>query len=119
MKRTGNLYEQVITFENLLGAAYRARRGKRLRPDVAAFHFDLESQLLGLRDELAAKTYQPGAYRAFYIQDPKKRLISAAPYRDRVVHHALCTVIEPVFERGFIYDSYANRVGKGTHAALD
>jgi retron-type reverse transcriptase len=119
LKRAGRLYERVIAFENLLRGAYRARRGKRLRPDVAAFHFDLEAHLLGLRDDLAAKSYQPGAYRAFYIHDPKKRLISAAPYRDRVVHHALCAVIEPVFERGFIYDSYANRLGKGTHAALD
>jgi hypothetical protein len=86
---------------------------------VAAFHFNLEGELLTLRDELISKTYQPGPYRAFTIRDPKKRLISAAPYRDRVVHHALCRVIEPVFERGFIFSSYANRVGKGTHAALD
>jgi retron-type reverse transcriptase len=63
--------------------------------------------------------YQPGAYHSFHIHDPKKRLISAAPFRDRVVHHALCNLIEPVFERSFIYDSYANRVGKGTHKALD
>ena len=119
MKRYGNLYPAIIDFENLLEAAYRARRGKRYRPDVAAFHFHQEEELLRLREELASKTYQPGAYRAFYIRDPKRRLISAAPYRDRVVHHALCRVIEPVFERGFIFSSYANRVGKGTHAALD
>jgi len=119
MKRYGNLYPAIIDFENLLEAAYRARRGKRYRPDVARFHFNQESELLHLREELAAKTYQPGTYRAFYINDPKRRLISAAPYRDRVVHHALCRVIEPLFERGFIFDCYANRVGKGTHAALD
>ncbi len=64
-------------------------------------------------------SYKPGAYRSFYIRDPKRRLISAAPFRDRVVHHALCNVIGPLFERTFIGDSYANRVGKGTHAALD
>lgn len=119
MKRVGGLYEQVCAFENLYTAALRARRGKRYRPDVAAFHFHLEAELLGLRKDLQSKTYRPGAYRAFYIQDPKRRLISAAPYRDRVVHHALCRVIEPVFERGFIHASYANRVHKGTHAALD
>jgi retron-type reverse transcriptase len=119
MKRVGGLYEQVCAFANMYVAALRARRGKRYRPDVAAFHFHLEAELLKLRDELRNKTYQPGAYRAFYIQDPKRRLISAAPYRDRVVHHALCHVIEPVFERRFIHASYANRVGKGTHAALD
>jgi retron-type reverse transcriptase len=119
MKRYGNLYPAIIGFENLFAAAYRARRGKRYRPDVAAFHFHLETGILTLRDELVTQTYQPGAYRAFYIHDPKRRLISAAPYRDRVVHHALCRVIEPIFERGFIFDSYANRLGKGTHAALD
>lgn len=68
---------------------------------------------------LLAKSYQPGPYASFYIHEPKRRLISAAPFRDRVVHHALCNVIEPIFERSFIDDSYANRVGKGTHRALD
>jgi len=72
-----------------------------------------------LRQELVGKTYAPGSYYSFYIHEPKRRLISAAPFRDRVVHHALCNVIEPIFERSFIHDSYANRVGKGTHRALD
>jgi retron-type reverse transcriptase len=119
VKRIGGLYEQVWAFENLLAAARQARRGKRNRADVAAFHFRLEEELFRLQGELRGKTYQPGAYRAFYIRDPKRRLISAAPYRDRVVHHALCRVIEPVFEPGFIFASYANRAGKGTHRALD
>jgi retron-type reverse transcriptase len=119
MNRTGNLYPRIWDFENLLAAAHRARRGKKNRPDVAAFHFHQEAELFRLQEELRAKTYQPGPYRAFYIRDPKRRLISAAPYRDRVVHHALCQMIEPVFDRGFIHTSYANRAGKGTHAALD
>jgi hypothetical protein len=119
MKRIGNLYLRIWDFENLLEAARRARRGKRSRPDVAAFHFGLEGQLFSLQEELQAKSYTPGPYRAFYIRDPKRRLISAAPYRDRVVHHALCQVIEPIFERGFIHTSFANRVNKGTHAALE
>lgn len=119
VKRARDLYERMCSFENLLSAAYRARRGKRWRPDVLAFHFDLERRLLELQAQLLSKSYAPGAYRAFWIVDPKRRLISAAPYRDRIVHHALCQVIEPVFERGFIHDSYANRVGKGTHRALD
>jgi hypothetical protein len=63
--------------------------------------------------------YRPGPYHSFYIHEPKQRLISAAPFRDRVVHHALCNIIEPIFERSFIHDSYANRAGKGTHRALD
>jgi retron-type reverse transcriptase len=68
---------------------------------------------------LRSQTYAPGPYRTFTIRDPKVRLISAAPYRDRVVHHALCAVLEPIFEQTFIFDSYACRPGKGTHAAVD
>jgi len=72
-----------------------------------------------LEQELREQTYQPGKYSNFYIHEPKKRLISAAPFRDRVIHHALCNVTQPHFERLFIADSYANRVGKGTHRAID
>jgi len=119
MKRVGNLYGRLCSFENLYLAACRARRGKRRRPDVAAFHCELEGELVSLQEELQSKSYRPGPYRAFRIRDPKPRLISAAAYRDRVVHHALCQVIEPIFDKGFIFDSYANRLGKGTHKALD
>ncbi len=119
MKRYDNLYDEVTGFENLWLAYRRAARGKRGQPAVAAFEFNLEDELFRLQDELIAQTYRPGPYTSFYIRDPKRRLISAAPFRDRVVHHALCNVIEPIFERTFIGDSYANRTGKGTHAALD
>jgi retron-type reverse transcriptase len=85
---------------------------------VASFEFNQEAELLRLQDELLAERWQPGAYQSFFIHDPKRRLISAAPLRDRVVQHALCNLIEPVWERRFIFDSYANRVGKGTHRAL-
>src|SRR5690606_4717550 len=111
-KTVKHLYEKICSFDNLLVAAKKARKGKRYLPDVAAFHVRLEENLLALQEELRQQTYQPGEYRAFFIHDPKKRLISAAPYRDRVVHHALCNIIEPIFERGFIHDSYANRKGK-------
>lgn len=86
---------------------------------MAAFEHHLEENLLALQRELQAKTYRPGAYVSFTIHEPKRRLISAAPFRDRVVHHALCNVIEPIFERTFISDSYANQMGKGTHRALN
>lgn len=118
MKRIGNLYGQITTFENLLAAARQAQRGKRFRDNVLAFNFHLEAELFRLQEELWTKTYCPGPYRTFEIYEPKPRLISAAPYRDRVVHHALCNVIVPIFERTFIADSYANRVGFGTHRAL-
>ncbi len=118
MKRYGNLYPQIITFENLLLAARKAQKGKKFQDNVLGFNYNLERELLQLQQELSSKTYQPGAYRTFTIQEPKTRLISAAPYRDRVVHHALCNIIVPIFERTFIQDSYANRVGYGTHRAL-
>ena len=110
---------RVFDWENLQTAYRKASRGKRGHPNVAAFEYRLEDNLLQLQHELETKTYEPGEYHSFYIHDPKKRLISAAPFRDRVVHHALCNIIEPIFERTFIFDSYANRIGKGTHKALD
>jgi retron-type reverse transcriptase len=119
MKRYGYLWPQVIDFDNLLRAAEKASKGKRFEPAVVAFHFDLEHQLWRLHDELAARTYRPGAYRTFYLYEPKKRQISAAPYRDRVVHHALTNVLAPLFEPSFSPDSYACRPSKGTHAAVD
>ncbi len=118
MKRYGNLWFQVIDFENLLQGARQAQRGKRFRENVLAFNYSLEQELERLKTELELKTYQPGAYKTFEIVEPKRRMISAAPYRDRVVHHALCNIILPIFEHTFIADSYANRVGFGTHRAL-
>ena len=118
-KRFFNLSPQVSALLNLWQAWKDAARGKRSNPNVASFEYDLEHNLLTLQRELETQTWQPGAYYSFYILDPKRRLISAAPFRDRVVHHALCNIIEPLFERTFIGDSYANRVGKGTHRALD
>lgn len=119
MKTHKNLYPRVWDFENLLMAAKLAQRGKRREPDVYAFNAEIERNLLRLQRELQDRTWKPGAYRDFYVYEPKKRLVSAAPYEDRVVHHALCRVLEPIWERMFIYDSYACRVGKGTHAAAD
>ena len=105
-----NLYEKISTYENLFLAFKKAARGKRGLPSVAEFAFDEDDNLFQLQEELQSKTYQPGPYHSFYIRDPKRRLVSAAPFRDRVVHHALCNVIEPIFERTFIGDSYANRI---------
>jgi retron-type reverse transcriptase len=114
-----NLFPQIAGFANLYAAWQKARRGKRRRPNVAAFELHLESNLLRLEHELLAGTYQPGRYRSFYIREPKRRKISAAPFRDRVVHHALVRVIEPIWEARFSQASYACRVGKGTHRAAD
>jgi RNA-directed DNA polymerase len=112
------LFARICSFENLFLAYRKARKGKRSKAQVAAFEFNQEEELLNLQQELLSNTWTPGAYHSFYIHDPKRRLISAAPFRDRVVHHALCRVIEPVWERRFIADSYANRKNKGTHRAI-
>ncbi|MFN8441251.1 MAG: reverse transcriptase/maturase family protein [Caldilineaceae bacterium] len=114
-----NLYYQVVHWDNLLLAWCQARKGKRSRSAAASFELEAAEHLLQLQDELIAKSYRHGNYHNFVIHEPKQRLISAAPFADRIVHHALCNVIEPIFERCFIHDSYANRKGKGTHAALD
>jgi len=118
MKTHDGLYPKICSFENLWKAARKAQRGKRFKDNVASFNFHLEHELFRIQEELLSQTYQPGEYHEFAIYEPKKRMISAAPYRDRVVHHALCNVIEPIFERTFIFDSYACRVGKGTHRAV-
>jgi retron-type reverse transcriptase len=118
VKRYGNLWPQITAWDNLLLAARLAQKGKRFRDNVLAFNYNLERELLQLQAELQQKSYRPGTYRTFEIYDPKPRLISAAPYCDRVVHHALCNIIIPPIERSFIADTYANRSGYGTHRAL-
>jgi hypothetical protein len=84
-----NLYPQVIDFGNLMDSWHKARRGKRYQTNVAAFQQRLDQELVGLQRELTAETWEPGGYRSFTIHEPKRRKISAAPFRDRVVHHAL------------------------------
>ena len=113
-----DLFSQVADFENLHAAYRGARSCKRYRFSILKFGYRLEENLLSLRWELIHKTYQHGRYREFVVTDSKKRLIKAAPFRDRVVHHAIVNVIEPILDKGFIYDSYACRKGKGTHAAV-
>jgi hypothetical protein len=114
-----NLHEQLCTWDHLRQAYDHASRGKRGRPASAAFELYLGDHLLELEKQLQEQTYRPGRYHSFYIHEPKRRLISAAPFRDRVIHHALCALTTPYFEKAFIGDSFANRLGKGTHRALD
>ncbi len=118
MKRLGGLWPEIATFETLWHAYRRARRGKRDRPGVAEFGLDLERNLFQLRDELVQGTYRPGPYRLFTIYERKPRLIAAAPFRDRVVQHAVMAIMEPPLDRRFIFDSYACRTGKGVHQAV-
>lgn len=118
MKRAGDLWGALITWENLFQAVDRAASGKRRRPDVAAYMLDKENEVARLRRHLMAGSYTPGEYRTFLIHESKERRISAAPFRDRVVHHALTQILEPVFERRFTSRSFASRPGFGTHRAL-
>ena len=119
MKRIGDLWPRIVDFENLLEASRQAQKSKRFRPNVLIFNHYREKNLFRLQSQLVRKTYQPGGYRTFRIFDPKPRMISAAPYRDRVVHHALCNVIVPLLEKSLIDQTYANRLGFGTHRALE
>jgi RNA-directed DNA polymerase len=116
---TSDLFEQIISKENLYLAAHRAALGKRFRENIALWRLNMETQVGRLHDDLKAGRYKHGRYRIFQIYDPKKRDISVAPFRDRVVHHAVHDVIEPTIDKRFIHDSYACRNGKGTHIALD
>jgi len=112
-------FQHLCSWQNLVLAWRQAARGKRSTASVARFEYRAEEHLAELRTQLIAGTYCPGSYVHFHLNDPKRRKISAIGFQDRVIHHALCALIEPRFERLFIPDSYANRVGKGTHRAID
>ncbi len=118
MKRLNNLWQQVVTFDNLLLAHRKARLGKQRKYSVAKFTLNLESELFNLQQQLLNGSYQPGKYRLFTIYERKPRTIAAAPFRDRVIHHALINIIEPLLDKRFIYDSYACRQQKGVHKAI-
>ena len=118
MKRKGNVFESCVCFQSLERAAYRAFRANREHGDALRFMYALECEVLELERELVSGVYQPGPYRCFTVHEPKERHIAAAPFRDRVVHHALCAALEPVFETRYIFDSYACRKNKGAHRAV-
>ncbi len=118
-KRHDDLFRRIANFGALRAAARRAVCGKRKKPGAGAFFANLERELLRLERELQDGSYRTGRYVEIKVRDPKERIVSAAPFRDRVVHHALCAVIGPLFEQGFIANSFANRVGKGTHRAIE
>ena len=118
-KRRDHLFDRIADFDALYASAKRAVVGKRKKPGASAVFANLERELLSLERRLKDGTYRPGRYVTIEVHDPKKRLVSAAPFRDRVVHHALCHVIQPIFEVGFIDNTFANRKGKGSHRAIE
>jgi retron-type reverse transcriptase len=100
-------FEGIVDSANLYDAFRKARRGKGWSEAVARFDFHFDSLLWDIQERLVSHTYRPGPYTSFRIRYPKPRLISAAPLQDRVVHHALCNVIVPLFERRFLPCSYS------------
>jgi len=118
VKCVGGLFDRVADVRTLVWAAWRAARGKRHRPEVAAFLAGVDAELSAISSALRNGTFWFSDYRVFTIRDPKTRAIHAPPFRDRVVHHAIVNAAGPVFERGAVAHSYACRTGRGQHAAL-
>lgn len=118
MKRYNNLYSEICSMDNLEAAWRYVRLGKRYDKEVLCFGYNVLENLIRLHNELIWKTYKVGQYREFVIYDPKERLIQYLPLRDRIVQQALHQIVVPIFDKGFIDDSYACRVGRGTHRAM-
>ncbi len=119
MKSYKNLYSKICSIENLELAFKKARKGKTKMPYVKAFENNFEEELNKLHKELSILTYKPLPLKRFIIRDPKTRTIHASTFRDRVVYHAICNILEPIFDKIFIHDSYASRKNKGTHKAVE
>lgn len=119
MKRAGNLCAAAFSREALYQGYYDARRGKRTSRACYLFERRLAAQIEDLHQRLLDGSYQPRPYNTFQIFEPKPRVISAPAFRDRVVQHAIYNVVRPIFDKTFIDQSFACRIGKGTHAASD
>jgi hypothetical protein len=118
-KRIGFLINEIADCDNLRLAFWKSRKGKEDKPEVLEFRKQLDANLLSLRNDILSGNVEVGNYYYFTIHDPKERLICAAPFRQRVLHHAIMNICHPIFERFQIFDSYATRVGKGQYAALE
>jgi len=118
MKTHTRIYKEIISFENLTLAWRNARKGKTGKGYVIEFEQNLFYNLMALHYELKYRTYQPKPLVTFILRDPKTRVISKSDFRDRIVHHAIVNILEPIFDKGFIYDSCANRTEKGNLFAL-
>ncbi len=118
MKRHNNLFSQVIDFKNIHSAYLKTRKRKRYAKKALTFTFNLERNLVVIKKELFLQNYKHGKYNEFFVCDSKKRRIKAPCFKDRVIHHSLCNIIEPIFDKSFVFDSYACRNGKGTHKGI-
>ncbi len=112
------LYNEITNWRNLVRAWKKARKHKTKKKDIIEFEANLRENLLKLQEELKKQTYKPKPLKDKIIKDPKTRKISISDFRDRIIHHAICNIIEPIFDKRFIYDSCANRKGKGNLFAI-
>jgi len=113
-----NIFEKIVSLENLFAAWREFEKGKGKKADIQKFKLQLEDNIFSLREELKTQTYRHSHYTSFYINDPKRRHIHKATVRDRLVHHTVFKVLYPIFNQGFIFDSYSCRLNKGTHRAV-
>lgn len=111
-------FEEIISLENLFGAWRKFKKGKMKKKDVQEFALNLEDNIFGLHEDLKSGNYHHSNYTSFFVRDPKLRHIHKVIVRDRLMHHAVCRIIEPIFEKTFIFDSYSSRRDKGTYKAI-
>jgi len=114
-----SLFNQIISLENLFFAWDKFKKGKKNKLDVQEFEFNLEKNIFQIHRDIKDGNYTHSPYESFYIKDPKQRNIHKATVRDRVVHHAVFAIINPIFEPTFIPNSFSCRVGKGNHKGVD
>ncbi len=119
MKTYNCLFQELISLKNFEEAYEKARKRKSFSKEVQNFQEHWRLNLIGLRKEIMTKTYAPQPLKTFILRDPKTRVICVSSFRDRIVHHILVNVLQPIFESRFIFDSYASRQGKGTLLALE
>ncbi|MDP3935081.1 MAG: reverse transcriptase domain-containing protein [Candidatus Giovannonibacteria bacterium] len=118
MKVYNNIFEKIISLENLFSAWDKFKKNKRAKRDVQKFEWQLEHNIFQLHRDLKSQKYKHGPYSGFYIRDPKQRHIHKAAVRDRVLHHAVFKILNPICETTFIADSFSCRIGKGTHKGV-
>ena len=119
MRRAECLYEQIYQFENILSAAYQCRKGESKKQSTLDFFDNLEENVIQIQNELMWNEFTVSPYHHFFVFEPKRRLISAPTFYDRVVHRAIYNIIEPMCDKTYIYDSYACRRNKGAHKGAD
>jgi len=119
MKRLNNLTPLIADPDNLRLAFWKARKAKDAKKEVILFRDDLDNNLLLLREQIHTANINVGNYHYFKIYDPKERMICAASFQERVLHHAIMNICHNTFEKHQIFDSYASRKGKGTYAAIN